>query len=91
MTRLVRVQLGTAPGQGKQGVDQAAAFKRQLRSVLPAVEGASLLTISDHGRMTVEAVYDADRPGTSDWAKQAADLAAEVWLTLSDRRKARGR
>lgn len=91
MTRLVRVHLGTAPGQYKQAVDQTTAFKRQLRSVLLGVEGASLITVSDHGTMSVEAVYDAHRSGTADWSSRAAELAPDVWKTLADRRKERGR
>ena len=79
MTRLVRIHLGTAPGTGTQDVDQCGAFRPQLRSVLPAVDGASLLVVSDCGRMSVEAVCDADKPGAGDWGRRAAELAPDIW------------
>ena len=91
MTRLARVQLGAAPGQGKQAVDHCLAFKRQLRSVLPSADGAWLLTVGDQGQMAVEAVCDADTPGAEAWGKLAAELAPEVWETLAARRKGRAR
>ena len=91
MTRLVRVHLGTAPGQGKQSFDQCVAFKRQLRSALPSADGAWLLTVSDSGRMAVEAVCDAETPGGEAWGNRAAELAAEVWGALAARRMGRTR
>ena len=91
MTHLVRVPLGTAPGSGKQAVDQCSAFKRQLRSLLPAAEGAWLVTVSDAGRLTVEAVADAHTPGAEAWANRAAELAPDIWQTLAARRSGRGR
>ena len=85
---LVRVYLGTAPGQYKLAFDQCTAFKRQLRSVLATPERASLLTVTDHGTMWVEAVYFTDVPGAECWAKRAAALSAEIWETLAERRTA---
>lgn len=91
MTRLVRTPLGTAPGSGSHATDQTRAFKRQLRSVLPAADGAWLVTVSDHGRLTVEAVHDPGTGGAGDWAGRAAELAPAVWDTLAARRVGRGR
>lgn len=91
MTRLVRVHLGTAPGQYKLAFDQTAAFKRQLRAVLPTPDGASLITVTDHGTAWVEAVYPTGVSGADAWAKRAAELAPEVWETLAERRVVRGR
>jgi uncharacterized membrane-anchored protein len=91
VTRLVRVHLGTAPGQYKLAFDQTAAFKRQLRAVLPTPDGASLITVTDHGTMWVEAVCDGDRDGSREWASRAAELAPEVWASLAVRRKERVR
>lgn len=91
MTRLVRVPLGTAPGHGKQAVDQCAALKRQLRSVLATPPGAALLTVADQGAMSVEAVYDAHTPGSEGWAKRTEALAPQIWETLADRRAVRVR
>lgn len=78
MTRLVRVPLGTAPGGGKRAIDQCAAFKRQSRSVSPASEGAWLVTVSDAGRVAVEAVADVHTPGAGAWA--------DAWETIAARR-----
>ncbi|MBP3955449.1 hypothetical protein J8F10_09160 [Gemmata sp. G18] len=88
---LARVHLGTAPGQYKLAFDGCSAFKRQLRSVLATPAGASLLTVTDHGTMWVEAVYPAGVPGADAWAKRAAELASEIWATLVERRTVRGR
>jgi hypothetical protein len=88
---LVRVHLGTAPGQYKLAFDGCSAFKRQLRSVLETPDGASLLTVADHGTMWVEAVYMSDVPGAESWAKRAAELAPEIWETLAARRMERVR
>ena len=86
-----RVPLGVAPGSGNRSLDAAQAFKRQLRSVLPAAEGASLLTVAQHGSVWVEAVCDAQTPGAEAWAERAAELAPAVWATIAERRKERGR
>lgn len=88
---LARVHLGTAPGQYKLAFDQCSAFKRQLRSVLATPAGASLLTVTDHGTMWVEAVYPTGVPDAGCWAKRAAELSPEVWETLAERRVVRGR
>ena len=91
MTRLVRVPLGAAPGGGNRAVDQCAAFKRQLRSALPAAEGAWLVTVRDADRLSVEAVADAHTPGAEAWADRAAELSAEVWETIAARQEGRRR
>ncbi len=91
MTLLARVHLGTAPGQYKQAFDGCSAFKRQLRSVLAVPDRCSLITVTDHGTMWVEAVYTSDVPGAECWAKQAEALAPEIWVTLAERRKERVR
>ena len=91
MTRLVRTPLGTATGSVSHAHDQTRTFKRQLRSVLPATDGAWLMTVSDHGRLTVEAVHDPDMVGAEEWAAQAVELAPAVWDTLAARRAGRGR
>ena len=88
---LVRVNLGTAPGQYKLAFDGCSAFKRQLRSVLATPDRCSLLTVTDHGTMWVVAAYMSDVPGAECWAKQAEALAPEIWTTLVERRKERVR
>ena len=91
MTRLVRVPLGTSPGCGTPAFNQATAFKRQLRSILPAADGAWLVTVDDDRRLGVEAVYDAHIPGAEAWAEQARSLSVEIWATMAGRREGRGR
>ncbi len=91
MTHIVRISLGTSPGCGTQAFNQATAFKRQLRSVLPAADGAWLVTVDDDRRLGVEAVYDAHTPGAEAWVDRAAEVAPEIWRTLAERRAARGR
>jgi len=91
VTFLVRVPLGTAPGSGKHALDQTTAFKRQLRAVLATPPGASLLTVTDHGTMWVEAIYPTDTSGAEAWAERAAGFAPEIWQTLAARRAVRGR
>lgn len=91
MSFLVRLPLGTAPGQYKQAFDQCAAMKRALRSVLATPDRCSLITVTDHGTMWVEAVYTSDMPGAECWAKRAEQLASEIWETLAERRAVRAR
>lgn len=91
MSLLARVHLGTATGQYKQAFDGCSAFKRQLRSVLPTPDRCSLITVTDHGTMWVEAVYTTDVPGAEGWAKRAESLSAEIWETLAARRAERTR
>ena len=88
---LVRVHLGTAPGQYKQAFDGCSAFKRQLHSLLATPDRCSLLTVTDHGTMWVEAVFMSDVPGAECWAKRAQELSAEIWQTLAERRTVRAR
>jgi hypothetical protein len=57
VTRLVRIQLGSAPDGGTLGLNQTGAFRRQLLSVLSAVEGAWLVIVNDLGSIRVEAVW----------------------------------
>ena len=90
MTRLVRAHLGTSPGYGTQALNQATAFKRQLRSLLVTPPGTSLLTVSDRGTVWVEAVYDAHTPGAEAWAERARSLSPDIWATMAERRKGRG-
>jgi hypothetical protein len=80
------VPLADGPQLGRADREDPQADPRRH---LP--EPASLLTVSDDGRMTVEAVYDADRPGAGEWSKRAAELADEVWWTIADRRMGRVR
>ena len=87
MTRLVRIPLGNAPGTGKQRVDAAVTFKNQMRAVLPSVDGAWLITVTDHGKRGIEAVYDADTAGAKEWSEKAAELAPGIWETIQQRRK----
>jgi hypothetical protein len=59
--------------------------------VLATPAGASLLIVTDHGTMSVEAVYPSGVPGAEAWAKRAESLAAEIWETLAVRRTVRAR
>lgn len=88
---LVRIPLGTAPGQYKLAFDQCSAFKRQLRSVLATPDRCALMTITDHGTMWVEALYLTDVLGAEAWAKRAEELAPDIWETLAERRVVRAR
>lgn len=78
MTLLARVHLGTAPGQYKHALDACSAFKRQLRSVLATPDHCSLMTVTDHGKAWVEALYLTDVPNAACWAKRAEALAGEI-------------
>ena len=86
MTRLVRIHLGTASGRHKHAFDGCSSFMRQLRSVLATPDGASFVTVSDHGTMWVEAAFMSGFPGAECWAKKAEALAPEIWATLGARR-----
>lgn len=82
--------LGFAPLTGKAGIDQAVAFKRQLRSVLGSVDGAyALISPSEGQRCEVRVAYDRAFPGAENWAKEAEGLAAGLWDSLSERRRER--
>jgi hypothetical protein len=48
------------------------------------------VTVADHGTVSVEAVYDAHKPGTGDRSSRAAEPAPGVWQTFAGRRKGRG-
>lgn len=91
VTLLVCVHLGPAPGQYAKAFDGCSAFKRQLRSVLATPDRCSLLTISDHGTMWIEAMYMSDVPGAECWANRAEALVPEIWSTLTARRMERAR
>jgi len=87
LTRLVRVPLGMAPGVGKVAVDQGIAFKRQMRAVLPSVDGAWLVTVTGEGGRGIEVVYDEHTEGAEEWARRAGEMAEGVWEAIGERRR----
>jgi hypothetical protein len=89
VTRTVRTSLGTTPLTGKQGTDQAARFKQQLRSLHKQPENVWLLTAThaEPPHMEVVAWHDADDPIGAEWVRQAQELAPELWRKLAERRK----
>ena len=89
MTRTVRTSLGSSPLSGKQGIDQAAKFKDQMRSLHPKPKSVSLLTVThaEPPHMEVVAVFDKDDPAAVEWVEQAEALAPEVWGKLTSRRR----
>jgi hypothetical protein len=80
-----------APGVGKLAVDQCIAFKRQMRSLLPSVDGAWMVTVEGEGGRGVEVVYDVGVLGAWEWAGRAEGLASEVWKVIGERRRERVR
>ena len=83
--------LGTSPLSGKAAVDNAIGFKRQLRSVLPFIDGASAMIVTDADRQTCEvrAVYDRGDKYAVAWAEKAAEVSPEIWGTMAKRRRER--
>ncbi|MCE9565774.1 MAG: hypothetical protein K8U57_27430 [Planctomycetes bacterium] len=94
MTRTFHTSLGASPLTGKQGIDQAARFKQQLRSIYEKPTTVSLLTVTHvtPPHMEVVAQHDADDPVASAWVRHAVERAPEIWQKLAERRTAvRGR
>ena len=85
---LAFLSLGTSPLTGKAAVDQAVTFKRQLRSVLPFEDNASLLLCVDPEtqRCEVRIAYDRTNEQATAWAKLAQEISGEIWSTLAERR-----
>ncbi|WP_088255197.1 hypothetical protein [Fimbriiglobus ruber] len=88
---LAFTSLGTSPLTGKAAVDNAIAFKRQLRSVLPFIDGASAMIVTDaeSQRCEVRAVYDRGDKYAVAWATRAAEVSPEIWETMAKRRRER--
>jgi hypothetical protein len=91
MTRLVRVPLGMAPGVGKVAADQCIAMKRQMRAVLPSVDGAWMVTVEGEGGRGIEVVYDEHTVGAEEWAGKAREMAEGIWKGIGERRRERVR
>jgi hypothetical protein len=66
VTHTVHTSLGSSSLAGKSGIDQAARFKNQLRSLHPKPAGVSLLTVAhaEPPHMEVVAMFDKDDPMT---------------------------
>ncbi|WP_088255562.1 hypothetical protein [Fimbriiglobus ruber] len=88
---LAFTSLGTSPLTGKAAVDQCIFMKRQLRSVLPFIDGASAMIVTDaeSRRCEVRAVYDRGDKFAVGWAEKAVVLAPEIWETMAKRRRER--
>jgi hypothetical protein len=85
---LAFLSLGFSPLTGKEAVDQCVAFRRQIRSVIVPLEGVSLLLVTHpESRCEVKAVYDRDDERAVEWVKRAEEIAAEIWDTMTRRRK----
>jgi hypothetical protein len=85
-TRTVSVSPGSSPLAGEQGIDQAARFKAQLRSLRKKPDAFPLLTVT-HAHMEVVAFYDADNADETAWVKRAETVRAELWQKMAERRK----
>ena len=90
---LAFLSLGSSAFTGKASIDQCVAMKRQLLSVLPAVENAhTLLSVDPETRVCeVRVVFDREDERAVEWAKKAEAMAPEIWETLTVRRKEVGR
>ncbi len=90
---LAFLSLGHSPLSGKTAVDQAVAFKRQLRSVHPFPDGAYVCISPNPETHHCEAraVYERTIPGAKEWVERAAELAPGIWDSLSARRRERER
>jgi hypothetical protein len=81
--------LGSSSLSGKQGVDQANTFRRQIKSVLGACDQVSLVLVMERetGGCEVRAVYDRENAGQAEWVLRAEELAPKVWASLRERRR----
>jgi len=73
--------LGFADSTGKEAIDQAIAFKRQLRAQLPFPDGVSPMISPDPDtrRCEVRVAYDRSFPRAEAWTERAAELAEGIW------------
>jgi len=74
---------------GKAAVNQAIAFKRQLRAVLPFVDGISPMIVPDPEthQCEVRVAYERGNQQAAAWVKQAEELAPGLWDSLVEVRK----
>jgi hypothetical protein len=88
LTRTVHTSLGSSQLAGKQGIDQAARFKQQMRSIYDKPGSVSLVSVvhAEPPHIEVVSQHDADDPVASAWVRHAVERAPEIWQKLAARR-----
>jgi len=88
----VFTSLGASPLTGKRAIDQCSVFKRQIKALLPAVEGVSVLVCPEPGyqRREVRVAYERDCEVAIRWVEEAQALGPLVWKSLERRRNVKG-